>query len=382
MKAVKTLVIWIGISLAIQLLGFYYVDRIYLNSETNLKTTKIEELDGTEKKEKQGPVKVKVPKTAEDISISSNLKYISYLENEKLVLKTIDEKSNFSYEKEDGAEIIYYKWVPSRDRIITAEKISGYQGNKIVLFSYDLKKDEKSEIYKIDIYDENTKVDNIEMSVLTGLTYVKLVDPSNVSYIYRFDRMRGNLLMDTVPKHISNVATLEKEAVLYYEGEVYNAVYESTVYNIDKTNKGTRNHQIIIDGADRLSLLGTDSESNLYLGKVEDNLITKIYYKSVECNKETNENSNYQYENKEDESDSGISYNSEDFKSVNMNKPAKRENIHVTKEGQVYVHDIQNKTITDEMNGKEVSYEGEFLGFEESGILVKQGDIVTIVDYE
>ena len=64
-----------------------------------------------------------------------------------------------------------------------------YGSSKLTLYSYDVKKKDKSLIKEFDWNEESAVVEDISVSTLTDLTYVKIVDSENVSSIYRIDRM-------------------------------------------------------------------------------------------------------------------------------------------------------------------------------------------------
>lgn len=367
MKAIKKLTLWIVISLFVQFLGFYYVDSKFLSSASNVTIKKIEDFDADEKEYEDADVKIS--DNASKIQFSHNCKYLSYIEKNHLYVQEIKSEKIKKVQLEDNSEISYYKWLPDRDRMLIVEKNSGYNGIKLMVSSYDVKKDDKILIKDFKVYDENIEVSDIELSTLTGLTYIKTVDSDNVSSIYRIDRMGEGSKIETVPKYISNMSLLRTEDILYYEGEVYNKIYSSQ-----------DNKEINIDGVDKLTLLGTDNEKNIYVGSLKNDLVESIYYKTIESKQNLSEETDI--EKLEDEKNEFVNDYENDFTQIKMTSPSKSENIFINSEGKIYVHDKTRKTVTNEIDKSVTTYNGEFLSFRNDGIMVRNGQNISVIKYK
>lgn len=373
MKVIKRLTAWIVLSLSVQFLGFYYIDSKFLNIKSDVTVKKIEKIDNN--KEIAEDIKASIAEDSEEVHLSHDGKYLSYIKEEDLYVENVNTKKTIKVELEDNSTMNYYKWLPDRDRILFVEKNVHYGDSNLKLYSYDVKKEEKVLINEFTVYDEKIKVSDIEVSTLTGLTYLKTVDCDNVSTIYRIDRMGESGKITTVPKYISNISILRTEDILYYEGEVYNKVYSSK-----------NNEEVSIEGTDRLTLLGTDDNNTVYVGSIENGLITSIYYKTIVIEKENEENdieNNNELENdfNNNENIKEGSYEEEQFTQIRITTPAKREDMYATNDRGIYTHDKSNKTITNEINGKTTIYTGEFMEFRNDGIMINNGNEVSVVKY-
>ena len=72
---------------------------------------------------------------------------------------------------------------------------------------------------------------------------------------------------NTIPNSVGNIASVRHEDKLVYEGLVYNKIYVTG-----------RDEPISVKGVEKLTLIGTDYNDNMYLGELKDNLVSKVYY--------------------------------------------------------------------------------------------------------
>ncbi|GAA0123047.1 MAG: hypothetical protein KID00_16135 [Clostridium argentinense] len=341
MKIIKRLTLWMVISLGIQCVGFYYIDNNFLSLESKINGKKVVEEKVEEKRNK-----IKIPSDADRISVSYNSKYLSYIKNNALKVVKIQDGQTDDISLELDAEVSFYKWLPDRDRILFVEKTVSYGSSKLTLYSYDVKKKDKSLIKEFDWNEESAVVEDISVSTLTGLTYVKIVDSENVSSIYRIDRMGAMNKIYTVPRHICNMELLRREDILVYEGEVYNQVYLSHT-----------SETLYFPEYERITVLGRDDEDNIYIGGLENGLVNKIFYG---C----------------------ITENPSQWNEVILNEPHENKDIYISSEGNVYTNDIENKTIREQKSNKETIYEGEFIQFQNKGVVTKDENNIEITAYQ
>lgn len=340
MKVFKRIVIWITISLIVQFSGFYYINNKFLTLEGNIKSEKVEENEETVKAKK-----IELPSNVENLALSYDGKYISYIEGKSLMITDAATKKEKKVEvNNNGANINYYKWLPDRDRLLLVEKQEDYDGVQLELYSYDVKKNEKSKIKDFQFYGD-VNVKDIQLSILTGVTCIRLEDSDKVSSIYRINRMGETNKINTVPKHISNMTLLRRDDILVYEGEVYNAIYTSRDQN-----------ELEVEGCNRLTVLGSDDDKNIYVGSLKDGLVTKIFYRDV-----TN--------------------NEEEWQEIKLDKPTKNKDIFICNDGSVYINDTNAKTITEQKTMRSLYYDGELFQFGDEGIFIKKGNVVEFINY-
>ncbi|WP_291559844.1 MULTISPECIES: hypothetical protein [unclassified Clostridium] len=341
MKIIKRLTLWMAISLGIQCVGFYYIDNNFLSLESKIKGKKVVEEKVEEKKNK-----IKIPSDVEKVSVSYDSKYLSYIKNNLLTVVKVQDGQTDEITLEPDAEVSFYKWLPDRNRVLFVEKIVNYGSSKLTLYSYDVKKKDKSLIKEFDWNEESAIVEDIAISTLTGLTYVKIVDSENVSSIYRIDRMGTMTKTYTVPRHISNMELLRREDILLYEGEVYNQVYSSQTSEV-----------LYFPEYERITILGRDDEDKIYIGGLENGLVNKIFYGCI-----TEDTSQWQQ--------------------IALDVSTENQNIYISAEGNIYIHDKDNKIVREQKSNKETIYEGGFIQFQNNGVVTKSGDNVEIIAYK
>ncbi|MBU3090860.1 hypothetical protein KPL35_02065 [Clostridium sp. CF011] len=330
----KRISIWIVFSLSMQCLVLFYIDHYFLATDSKMVTEKIDE----NKSDKLKNIDITLPANAENILVSYGAKYLCYYENKELKIADGKNGNVKNIEAEDGSEISFYKWLPDRNRMFLVEK-SDDESSKLVVYSYDVEKGEKVKIGKLAYTGTNDEVEDIQVSILTGVIYIKVLNEGGSSSIYRIDRdYRSDrdeemTKIDTIPKSVSNMALARHEDNLVYEGLVYNKMYSTTL-----------EEPINIKGVEKLTLIGTDDEDNVYLGELKDNLVSKIYYgKTLE--------------------------NTENWKVIDLQKPSKKNDLFVTSLGKVYQNDVMKAVIKDVSSGTETSYKGKLLQLYTKGIV-------------
>ena len=334
MKWKKRISIWIVFSLSMQCLVLFYIDHYFLATDSKVVTKKVVE----EKSEKSKNVDITLPANVENILASYDAKYLCYYENEELKIANSRDGKTKNIEAEDGSKISFYKWLPDRNRMYLVEKSDDESGN-LVLYSYDVAKGEKVKTGNLANTGTNDEVEDIQVSILTGVTYTQVLNEGGSSSIYRIDRdYRSDreeemTKIKTIPKSVSNMALARHEDNLVYEGLVYNKMYSTS-----------SEESINIKGVEKLTLIGADDDDNMYLGELKDNLVSKIYYGKT-------------------------SESTENWKVLNLQKPSEKNDLFVTSVGKVYQNDAMKGVIKDISSGTETSYKGELLQLYTKGIV-------------
>ncbi|RXI46182.1 hypothetical protein DP130_11500 [Clostridium tetani] len=329
MKRFKKVFAWIILSLIVQSSMYFYIDKYYLTNNTKLKVTKVEKKNKDEKPD----LEIKLPENAKNINMSFDGKYVAYYDGD--VLKVSDTKIGGEREISfnEGTELSYYKWISDRNRMLIAEKHKNEDGGYgFKLAYYDVDKDDKEEIKDLTWGDESSVVEDIQESVLTNIIYVKVSRGGGNSRLYWINIMKE---MKRVPTRVQMIGDI---ALIYHEDKL---LYESTTYNkIYVTNK---DGSIDIEGVEKPKLLGVDIDDNVYIGKKENDKISKVYYGNLET--PTNQ-----------------------WRSVPFEQPIEEKDVHITKEGKVVINDNLNGIIKDVATGKETKYKGKFLQIYEGGV--------------
>lgn len=341
MKWMKRISIWIVFSLSLQCLGLFYIDKYLLATDSKVVTKKVVE----DKKEKEKIVDITVPEDAETVLVSYDAKYLTYNEDEKLKLVNCKDGKIKNINAEEGSKISFSEWLPDRNRILLIEKKSGNESSNLLLYSYDVSKDEKELVKEVAWSGAKSEVENIQLSTLTGVTYVQVSNEGISSSIYRIDRMGDITKINTIPKLVSNIAVLRREDKLVYEGSVYNKIY---VTDSEKS--------ISVKGVERLTLIGAQND-DVYLGELKDDLVSKIYYGKT-------------------------SEDTSEWKEFDLKNASKEKDLFVSADGKVYQNDDVRGVITEISSGIETSYEGELSQMYTKGLVSIVNNKVSFVPFK
>ncbi|MGH4118393.1 hypothetical protein [Clostridium sp.] len=342
MKWMKRISIWIIVSLSIQGLVLFYLNQYFSTVDSNVVSKKVED----DKSDIVKNIDITVPKNAENILVSYDAKYLSYFENEKLRISNCKDGSIKNIEVEEGNKISFYEWLPDRNRMIFVEKKNNDESSDLVLYSYDISKGEKVKIKDLEWNNTKSEVEDIQVSTLTGVTYVKGSNRDGISRIYRFDRMGTMTKINTIPKFVSNIELVRREDKLVYEGLVYNSIYVTG-----------REQAITIKDVDKLTLIGTDDDDNVYLGEIKDNITSKIYYGQ-------------------------ISDDTDEWKDIDLQNPSEKKDLFVSSVGKVYQNDSLRGVVKELKSGMLTSYKGKLLQLYTKGIVTLVGNKISFVYFK
>jgi len=330
MSWMKRISIWIVVSLSLQCLGLFYIDHYFLATDSKAVSKKVVENASTKPKN----IDITVPTNATKISVSYDAKYLSYYdENEKLVIANCRDGKTRNIESNDGCKISFSEWLPDRNRMLLVEKKSDDDSSNLILYSYDVLKAEKVKIKELEWGGTNAKVEDIQTSTLTGVTYVKVSNGDNKTSIYRIDRMGEMTKINTIPNLVSNIALVRHQDKLVYEGLVYNKIYATG-----------RSENISVSNVDKLTLIGADDDDNIYLAELKDDLISKVYYGKT-------------------------SQDTSEWKSIKLQTPCAKENLFVSPIGKIYQNDELQGSIKDINSGTQTSYQGKLVQLYTKGIV-------------
>ncbi|MBW9157060.1 hypothetical protein [Clostridium tagluense] len=345
----KRISIWIVVSLSLQCLVLFYIDHYFLaTSDSKVVSKKIVE----DKKEETKKIDITVPESAEKILASYDAKYLSYYEDRQLKIVNCKDGKVKDIEAKEGSEICFYKWLPDRNRMYLVEKNSNDESGKLVLYSYDLSKGEKSKVKDLAWVNAKSEVKDIQFSILTGFLYVNVASEGERSNIYRIKRMVSVVSeekvtkVDTIPSKVSNIVLARHEDNLIYEGSVYNKIYAIG-----------REEPITVEGVDKLTIIGIDNNDYVYLGELKDKLVSKIYYGKT-------------------------ADKTQDWKTIELQQPCERDDLFVSDAGKVYQHDSLQGVVKEINSGSQTSYEGKFLQMYAKGIVSLVGNKISFVPFK
>lgn len=349
MKSVRRIIIWILISLAIQIPVFWYLDKYYFATETSFKIKKDVNVSNKSVKD----LKISVPSDGKQVSLSYNGKYLSYYQGNDIIITDTKSGTVKKISCEEGAKPSFYKWLPDRNRILLAEKVSSKKGEYFKLYKYDMGRCQKEIItgrgnvdpLLIDSTYNKSQVEDMEMSTLNNELYVKINNGGMRSSIYRIDVNSNLNKVRTNSYFIGNIRLISHK--------------ENTVLYEDATNHkvimATENGSVSVKGIDNPKIIGVDNNDNVYLASVQNDMVTKIYYGDIE-----KENGNW--------------------KQISITQPISIDNIYLSDDGIVYFNDLLRGKIKNSKDNSEIEYNGTFLqvynggiaSVDSNGILIKK----------
>ncbi|NMM64687.1 hypothetical protein HBE96_18940 [Clostridium sp. P21] len=328
MKIFVRILIWIMISLSVQLAGLFYVNKYLLASDTTIKAKKVVKSDN-----KKPDVKINIPDTAKNINISFDGKFLAYYDGDILkIVNTVtgDEKK---VEFEDGVKVSFYKWLSDRNRMLIAEKESSSDESSFKLAYYDVDKDLKEDIKNLELDDKKSEVVDIQASPLTNVIYVKVASSGKRSKIYWINIMKEMKDVETRSYQIGNIKLLPHEDKLVYEDLTHGRIYTTD-----------KDEPLEINGVNRPSLVGVDDNDNIYIGETNEDKVTKIFYGSI---KEGRNN----------------------LQTVDLGSAVDKDNILITEQGKIYINDNLRGLVKEFSSGREYKYEGSFLQMYNGGVV-------------
>lgn len=339
MKGIKRIITWTLIPITLILVGLLYIDQFYLNDETSFNAKKID----IAAKKQPNKINVKVSDTANEIGVSYNGNYVSYYDNEKI--QVVDTANNKKKEVkiEDGAKFSSYKWLPDRDIMLIGEKYIDDNGSSYLKFeSYNAKKDEKNVLsdeknkqLKISLVDDKYEVLDMAMSTATNVTYIKVGKEGAKSRIYRINIMAQMEETKYVDCKLGKITAANKEDRLIYEDVTNNRIRVVGFKNPIATGENATHY-----------LLSSDSEDRVYIGNGENGKVKKIFVTNLKKSKE-------------------------EWKTISLPQEVNKNNIHITRDGKIYIDNPLEAVITEIGTGKEIKYTGNLVQIYNFGIISK-----------
>jgi len=340
MKRIRKIAIWILLSFVAQLSLYFYLDKYRYVEQTTFATKTVEV---GKKNYKQ--IDVEIPNEAKNINVSYDGRYVAYFQSGEL--KVIDSFTGNEKKQQvkDGNEIAYYRWLPDEERMFIAEK--EIKKNQLTFYSYDVKKDDKNQIKKknipvaITLPDKKSEVEDIELSTLTSVIYVKINHIGNRNSIYRIDINNDLTKVRTNGYKIGRIDTINRKDTLLYED-----MFNQREAQIRLTNS---NQTLKINNVKSISLLSVDLEDVVYLGELEGDKVKRIFSGQFGEPADT-------------------------WKVTELQQPIDRKDLYITNEGKIYYNDNLRGVVIEIGNGKETAYKGKFHQMFNNGIATISDD--------
>lgn len=327
MKVFRKFIVWAILSVILQFAGLYVLENtIFKNTsefqseDLNLNKDKTENINGT------------IPNFAEQIAISYNGEYLTYVEDGKLFVEKAETGTTNEVVTKDNGQIMYHKWLTDRNRLIIAEKIVKEGTEVIQLITYDPRDNSEIVVRTICNYQENMQINKISASVLTGVYYIDVYKGSMKSVLYRIDRNDALNRVDVRADVLGNMEVIPRQDRLVYEDRINNKFYITNPSNRLEFNSNKN-----------LALLGIDKEGIIYIGELDGEKISSITYGKADEDTST-------------------------WKKIELEDVVNRNDLYFNEKSEILInHNLEGK-VKNLITGKEVEYEGKLIEIKEDFI--------------
>ena len=327
MKLYKKIIAWAILSIILQIGGLFVLDNFVFKHSSKFKSNKIDI-----EKQNTKDINVIIPNGAENVNISYNGKYLTYYENDTLYIEESKTGTKTEVKTEDNGEILYYKWLSDRDRLIIAEKVVKDGETVIQLITYSPKDSSVSYVTSICDYENDMKVMKITESTFTSVYYVDIYKGGLKSMVYRIDINNDKSKVSLQASVLGNMQVIPHVDRLVYEDEINNKFYVTSP-----------NKQLTFNSNKNLTLLGIDRNDVIYIGELNGEKISSIIYGKVD----------------EDTSS---------WKTVNLEAVVNRKDIYFNNESEILINDNLKGAVKNLTTGLEVEYEGKLVQIKEDFI--------------
>lgn len=338
MRNIKRRLMWFSIALIIQQSMFLFVDKVYLASDLNIKAEMVEEEENIADKKSE----IEIKTGASKIKLSSDGRYVSYVENNKLKILDSNDNKEKVCEIDNGAQVVFYKWLNDEGNMIVIQKIKEKGVYYFELISFDAKKGETRDLADFDLNKVRIKLDsskdeieNVVFSTLTHSLYIK-VKKSSGKYDLYYANVMNQLKKVKSDKAIGSLAVPTTST---------NAIIEEGA-NINVLNtKGN----LSIPNVKSAKILGADVNDNVYFGEVLDNKIKNIYY-------------------------SVLSDSNKKWYKLKLVNPVNKDDIIIDYSGKVYINNKSESSVLELTSNKSIKYKGDLVQSYSKGIISKEDD--------
>lgn len=343
MKKIKRLLIWILISIIIQVSVLWYFDKIKLKHTENIKIQKVEGYDKEEYKE----IDNSILKEAIDIEVSDDGNYICYRQDEKVMIYDVNREEDREILSGTEQNVLYCSWIVDEDILMVIEKNFSQDNIECIKVStYNVKNDlEKNITDNLCEYIDGMKINSIQTSIGAGTTYIGIKANEYDSYLYKIDINDNSCRIGYYVSDIGTMQTVEGYDILVYEDALNKQVYyyENGINDVINTQN-----------IDLIKLIGIDNKKIIYIGEVENNKINKIAYGP---------------------------YNSEysTWKTLELDVSLSCEDIICTRNNKLYIKG--NNKLTNIATNEELEYKGELIQITSNVICSLYEDKIIIKNY-
>ncbi|MBW6411879.1 dipeptidyl-peptidase IV [Clostridium weizhouense] len=328
----KKIIVWIMLSLILQTTGLYILNNFVFITSSEFKSKKI-----NVNKYTSDDIKGNIPSGVNNINLSYDGKYITYLKEKTLNIEDTKTGNSNEFKTEDNEVVMCYTWLNNRNIIAIVEKVKKDEKEKLQLITYDVKNDSKTFVQDICNFKKNLEVENITTSVLTGVYYIHINKNRIQSTVYRIDRNNDLSQIDINAEVIGNIKVIPHEDRLVYQNKINNKIFATTP-----------NKQLNFN-SNKLTLLDIDKNDMIYVGEIDGDNITSVLYGKLNEDILT-------------------------WKKLNIDSTINKDQIFFNDENQILTNNNLEGSVKNLINGNKVEYNGKFIQIIKDFIVSVDGD--------
>lgn len=353
MKKLRIIFICAVVSFSVQTIILYYFSNFYFTNDTHVNYKQIDLQPVTSKK-----LEIPFEQNAEKITLSPSGKYCSYYLDKNLNIINLYDGSKNTLNLEKDIDNYYFKWHDSEDRLIISEKITTGNKSGIKIYNYNPKNNTKlealnynnnSEIYNLPV--STATITDIKLNTMNTIMYLKASNLKDTQHIERLDISEGMNKLPVKSTKIGEFFVIKQKDELIYENLI-----NKKLYMTDKS----KNKEIYVSGYNNLKLLYVDKSDDVFIGQMQNNMITKIFKKNFD----------------------EVLDNKKPWEIINLAKPVSENDLHILNSGKIYVLDKLQRTAENIENSTKISFKGDYLDINDSGILSSSDQKLTLTSYD
>lgn len=348
----------LAIMLIIEVGGLIYVDRSYLQENTNdLKVVHITSSVASEAAQKE----VTIDSAAKDIKASYDGRYIAFTIDDELKVLNLTDGTQSTISMDDGMKLGYYQWVYDRNQLIIAEIKSTSSSHYAKLYNLgtkelssggmpmEIRNTVNNTEAKISLPSTSSYISDIDFSTSTVTIYLKITNKNDKSILWKFNMPDENKAYSISTKNIGEMQCLKFESKLLYEN--------NTTGKVCMAGEGP----ISVGGETKFHILGYDNSDNIYLAKGNETTTDTILYGSLFT--------------ESSDGDAEITLKPK-MKLLKLNEIVDVSDIYITLNGGIYHNDSVNKTFKNLVTGVETSYRGTLKSVYSKGFITVDNGVV------
>lgn len=326
-KIIIGVIVTVIISITLQTLVLMFIQKYYIDSELDITLQNVTDESVNTSIDDNKDQGIDIPEEAQNVSVSSNGRYILYIYDNKAHVVDYDTKDDSAIDFELRGDNTLLTWHDTEPKvIISSVGEDDLIGFKMYIYEAKTKEvnaaldynNEQRRYYLNNIYE---RITDIAINNYNTILYLKVQNKFE-NWINRLDISGDTYELPLDCNNIGNYVVLKEKDELCYENLDDNCIYYTDSGIIKK---------ISIDN--NLKIIGMKNDV-LYIAKEEDNKISKIYYKNID-----NED-----------------IDSDNWCAIDIREDVDSNNIILSKAGGIYI--AEGNKLKNLIDNSEINYEG------------------------